>query len=177
MDYSDLELVKTIKTGDRRALDILVRRWYPKIYGYVVKMIADEQDAYDITQDVFVAMMQNVQTFYPWKKFSSWLFTIAHNKCMDYFRLKRRVVLTDFADIEMSDPITLFDDIVIESIIVENALGRLSDVQREVILLFYFYQFTAREISRMTKTPLPTVKSRLLSAKHLLSKILQEGCL
>lgn len=177
MEYSDLDLVRGIQAGDKSALDILVRRWYPRIYGYIIKMIENEQDAYDLTQDVFIAMMQSVSAFYPWKKFSSWLFTIAHNKCMDYFRIQKRFILTDLIDINKSDTSPLLDDSVADSVVIEKALMRLSVVQREAIVLHYFDQFTAKEISRLTHTPLPTIKSRLASAKRLLSKLLLEDFL
>lgn len=177
VEYSDSELIAGIKSGNKDALDQLIRRWYPRIYGYIFKIVAHEQDAYDITQDVFISMLQNLQAFHPWKKFHSWLFTIAHNKCMDYFRLKKRVTPTDVMDWDKQDPAPLLDDRVTVSVTVEKALTQLSAAQREAVILHYFYQFTAKEISHMTHTPLPTVKSRLSSAKRLLSKLLREGFL
>ena len=63
MEYSDFDLIRGIKSGDRSALDILIRRWYSRIYGYTFKMIGHEQDAYDITQDVFVAVIQNIGSY------------------------------------------------------------------------------------------------------------------
>ena len=105
MEYSDHELVHGIKGGDKSALEVLVRRWYPRIYGYVFKLTGHEQDAYDLTHDVFIAMMQSIGSYAPWRKFDSWLFTIAHNKCMDYFRLRRKVVQAEAAI--LTDPIRL----------------------------------------------------------------------
>ena len=174
MEYSDFDLIRGIKSGDRSALDILIRRWYPRIYGYIFKMIGHEQDAYDITQDVFVAMMQNIGSYHPWKKFNSWIFTIAHNKCMDYFRFHNRILSVDTISNEQSNFSPILDDIVLDAISIQKALEKLPTIQREIIVLHYYYQFTVREISQMTKTPLPTVKSRLSSAKKVLSKQLQE---
>lgn len=177
MEHSDFELVGAIKSGDKDALDQLIRRWYPRIYGYVFKLLGHEQDAYDVTQDVFISMLQNIQAFRPWKKFHSWLFTIAHNKCMDHFRMQRRFVPTGTVDPDKPDPAPLPDDTVTTSAAMEQALAQLSAVQREAIILHYFYQFTANEISHMTRTPLPTVKSRLSSARRLLSNLLREDFL
>ena len=87
MEYSDYELIQGIRAGDTDALEFLVRRWYSKIFGYVLKTLENEQDAYDITQEVFLAVLQNIKTIDPWSQFKSWIFTIAHNKCMDYFRV------------------------------------------------------------------------------------------
>ena len=56
MKYSDFDLVRGITSGDKRALDLLIHRWYPRIYGYVFKLIGHEQDSYDVTQDKSVVL-------------------------------------------------------------------------------------------------------------------------
>lgn len=174
MQYSNFELVRGINAGDKSALDLLVRRWYPRIYGYSVKLIGNEQDAYDITQDVLIAMMQNLSQYHPWKRFDSWIFTIAHNKCMDYFRLQKHLVPMPEDMTERPDPSPPPDVLAELTIPVREALGRLSDKQREVVVYHYFYQLTAKEIAELTGAPLPTIKSRLVSAKKALLKDLRE---
>lgn len=174
VEYGDLELVRGIKGGDQGALELLVRRWYPRIYGYVFKLTGHEQDAYDLTQDVFIAMLQSIGGYVPWKPFGSWLFAIAHNKCMDYFRMRRRVVQAEDDMLDRPDPAPLLEDMAEVSAAVRTALEKLPAAQREAVILHYFHQFTAREIARMTNTPLPTVKSRLASAKKTLSNALRE---
>ena len=174
MEYSDFELVRGIKNGDKSALDILVRRWYPHIYRYVFKLVAHEQDAYDITQDVFIAVMQNIKSYLPWKKFDGWIFTIAHNKCMDHFRMQKRIGSENTIEFDHLSSVPSFDEAVTLSVAVKDALRHLPAVQREAIILHYFQQFTAKEISHMTNTPLPTIKSRLSTAKKTLFKYLRE---
>ena len=174
VEYGDLELVRGIKGGDRGALELLVRRWYPRVYGYVFKLTGHEQDAYDLTQDVFIAMMQGIGGYVPWKPFGSWLFAIAHNKCMDYFRMRRKVVQAEEAMLDCPDPAPLLEDMAEISAAVRAALEKLPAAQREAVILHYFHQFTAKEIAQMTHTPLPTVKSRLRAARNTLSNELQE---
>lgn len=173
MEYSDEVLVKGIKAGDSSAMDILVRRWYPRIYGYIYKMVNHEQNAHDVTQDTFLAMIQGIKFYHRWNKFQSWIFTIAHNKCMDFFRLQGRVLLVDIESVE-NYAANDVDELMYNLAIVENALGQLSVVQREVIILHYFQGFTIREISQLTDTPVPTVKSRLTAAKRNLAELLRE---
>ena len=71
MEYSDHELVRGIKSGDKSALELLIRRWYPRVYGYVFKLTGHEQDAYDLTQDVFIAMMQSIGSYTPWRNLTA----------------------------------------------------------------------------------------------------------
>ena len=175
MEYSDHELVRGIKGGDKSALELLVRRWYPRIYGYVFKLTGHEQDAYDLTQDVFIAMMQSIGSYTPWRKFDSWLFTIAHNKCMDYFRFRQKIVQAEDTMFDRPDPAASLEDMAAVSLSVKAALEKLPAAQREAVILHYFHQFTASEIARMTNTPLPTVKSRLRAARNTLSDKLRGG--
>ena len=171
MEYSDHELVRGIKGGDKSALELLVRRWYPRIYGYVFKLTGHE---HDLTQDVFIAMMQSIDSYRPWRKFDSWLFTIAHNKCMDYFRFRQKIVQVEDTMFDRPDPAASFEDMAAVSMSVKAALEKLPAAQREAVILHYFHQFTAKEIAQMTNTPLPTVKSRLRAARNTLSDKLRE---
>ena len=175
MENSDFDLVCGIRSGDKGALDTLVRRWYPRIYGYVFKLTCNEQDSYDVTQEIFIAMMQSIQSYRMRKKFDSWLFTIAHNKCMDYFRAQKKTGTTDNVQEDVPSPEDLLDDSVTVSVAVRDALDKLTDLQREAVILRYYYQFSVREIAQMTGAPLPTVKSRLKAAGKILSEYLQEG--
>lgn len=174
MEYSDFDLISGVKNGDKDALSLLIRRWYPKVYKYCFKVTANEQDAYDITQDVFISVMQKIECFHIWHNFNSWLFTIAHNKCMDYFRMRKKVDSTQELDVDLGDPSPALEDQIAVSDTVEKALLQLPEVQRAVIVLHYFQQFTCKEIAHMTNAPLPTVKSRLSVAKKTLSKLLWE---
>ena len=174
MEYNDFELLKGISAGDENALEELVRRWYPRIYAYSMKLTGHSQDADDITQDVFVAVLQNVRGFAPWRNFKGWLFTIAHNKCVDYFRIQRRNWTEDISGLDLTDPSPPLDEQTALTDAMENALARLSPIQRETVVLRYYHQFSAVEIARITHTPLPTVKSRLAAAKRTLSALLKE---
>lgn len=174
MEYSDFDLIDGIKNGDKDALSLLIRRWYPQIYSYCRRVTGNEQDACDITQDVFVSLLQNIERFHIWNRFSGWLFTIAHNKCMDYFRMRKKADSTRELEGGFSARAPALEDQIAISDTVEKAISRLPEVQQKVIVLHYFRQLTCKEIAQMTDTPLPTVKSRLSVAKKKLSKLLWE---
>ncbi len=174
MEYSDLDLMRGIKKGERDALSLLIQRWYPKIYSYCFKLTENEQDAYDITQDVFISVLQNIGRFHMWNKFSGWIFTIAHHKCMDYFRMRKTARSAQALGAEFRIPSPAWEEQVAVSDTVERALLQLPKVQRDAIILHYFQQFTYKEIAHLTSAPLPTVKSRLAVAKKKLCELLWE---
>lgn len=175
LNFSALYFMR-IKSGDSRAMDILVRRWYSRIYGYIFKMLGHEQDAHDVTKDTFLALIQGIKSYRFLNKFQGWIFTIAHNKCMDFFRLQGRISVCHIEDIEDIEGHGIFDvdELLTNLVVAENALDKISVPQREVIILHYFQGFTVREISQMTDTPVPTLKSRLGTAKSNLAKLLRE---
>lgn len=174
MELSDFELIRGIQHGDQSALDLLVRRWYPRVYRYCVKLTGNEQDSYDLTQDVFVAVLQNLSKYHPWKPFHSWLFTIAYHKCMDHFRMQAHLLTTEYDFSEREDPLGSPEVQTEITLPVREALARLPVQQRNAVIWHYLYGMTAIEISNVTKTPLPTIKSRLASGKKKLRKELQE---
>ena len=174
MEYSDRDLVREIKAGNEEAMEILVRRWYPQVFGYVYKTIGREEDAYDVTQEVFLSVIRNIGSYLPLKKFSSWLFTIARNKCTDYFRTDRSPAFTDIVEAEPEDTEEAFDVRVTDAIVIEEIFGKLPPHQRETAELYFIKRFTAKQISQMTDTPLPTVKSRISTARVRLKDLLKE---
>ncbi len=174
MEYSDRELVREIKAGNEKAMEILVRRWYPQVFGYVYKIIGREEDSYDVTQEVFLSVIKNIGSYLPLKKFSSWLFTIAHNKCMDYFRANRACIFADIGEAELQDTGETFDTQITDAIVIEEIFGKLPSHQRETAVLYFIKRFTAKQISQMTNTPLPTVKSRISTTRKRLKELLKE---
>ena len=174
MECSDWELVREIKNGNEEAMEILIRRWYPQVFGYVYKIIGREDDSYDVTQEVFLSVIKNIGSYLPLKKFSSWLFTVARNKCLDFFRTNRAVVTTDVGVAEICDVSIPFEGRIVDSVVMDGILSRLTPHQRETVILHYIEGHTAKEIAMATNTPLPTVKSRISASRKILKKLLED---
>jgi RNA polymerase sigma-70 factor (ECF subfamily) len=179
MSVSDENLIRAIKHGDQEAMEQLIHNWYPRIYAYVLRTLRNETDAHDVTQETFLSMIKSIENFKPWGKFQSWLFRIAHNKCMDFFRI--RSVINTHTELLHEERLyeRVHDGIDIETMItnavmIEEALGKLSIMQREAIVLYYFNGFNSREIAQITETPITTIKSRISAAKKLLAYYLKE---
>lgn len=170
---NDNELMRLIKQGDNAALESLVKRWYPKIFNYVFKHIGIEQDSYDLTQEVFVSLLKSISSYIPRRKFSSWIYKIAHNKCVDYFRIRLKNKYEEIESNTITECFSMEEKVISEQFIVK-VFSNLSHSQKEAIILHYFYGYTASEISKMTSSPITTVKSRLYYGKKIISKYLQE---
>jgi RNA polymerase sigma-70 factor (ECF subfamily) len=161
--------------GEPAAWDAFFRRYQLPLYVYVFELIRDEQAGLDIVQETFIAAVRHIGGLREDKKFGSWLFGIAHQKCIQHWR-KRREILFD----EIPDAPDDFedgpDDLLIrreQETEFMNMLNQLPLPQRSVLLLHFIEDFSLEEIARITESPLGTVKSRLHYAKRALRKLLE----
>ena len=170
MDNMDEQLlIKQVKSGNKDAFTQLVEQWHSKIYRFAFRFFADEDDAHDITQKTFIKTYQNVNTLENPEKFSSWIYRIANNLCLDELkRAGRRKSTSLEAYLEQSAgpeseyalPDAKLQNKELGSIL-QNALLTLPDEQRTVIILKEYEGLKFREIADILEEPESTVKSRL----------------
>ena len=167
--------VPQARAGEPAAWDVLFRRYQLPLYVYVFELIRDEQAGLDIVQETFIAAARHIGGLREDNKFGSWLFGIAHQKCVQHWR-KRKEILFD----EIPETPDEFEDGPDDLLIRQeqetefmNLLNQLPLPQRSVLLLHFVEEFSLEEIARITETQLGTVKSRLHYAKKSLRKLLE----
>lgn len=149
-------LIAQAVQGNRSALEQLVRQYYDAIYNYIFQRVQSRETAEDLTQDVFVKLTAGISSYRPVSSFSAFLYRIAHNRVIDYYRTHREAEeLTE--DLSFGDPGPHME----EKLFVRDMLKQLSPEQRECILLYYFHDLTYREIAQILEIPVPTAKSRV----------------
>lgn len=163
----DADLIRRARQGDVEAYNLLISRWEKRVYNYLLRISGDREEALDLSQDVFLKAYQNLRKLDDPARFASWLFRIAHNEAFSSLRRRRPEVQTP-ADAESgidegsigappAFPIEL-------SIAVTTALGKLSDDQREAVILKIYQGFKFEEMAEILSCPVSTVKSRLYAA-------------
>jgi len=167
--------VAQARAGEPAAWDALFQRYQLPLYVFICELIRDEQASLDLVQETFLAAFRHLGGLREDAKFGSWLFGIAHQKCIQRWR-KRTEVLLD----EIPEAPDTFEDAPDELVIRReqeaafmNLVQQLPPPQRAVLLLHFLEDFPLDEIARITETPLGTVKSRLHYAKHSLRKLLE----
>ena len=170
-------MIKKIQAGDTEAFDILVRKYYSVIYQFCYRRLNGDTDtAADITQDVFLKLLENIHTVRMLGKFQNYLLTIAANTCNNYFK-KAKPTYTDLNALDIIDDTNDTLEKVIENenkIEVRRALHSLPDYQKEVIILRFYHNLKIREIAKITKSNLPTVKSRLRQGLQKIERYLKD---
>jgi len=175
--------VQEARAGEPAAWDGLFQRYQLPLYVYVFELVHNEQESLDIVQETFINAVRYINGLRENEKFASWLFGIAHQKCVQHWRKQSRRNLfqernpdeeieVEFRSDE-SDPSELLLRKEQEAKFLE-LLGELEPPHRSVLLLHFMEDFTLEQIAEITGTNLGTVKSRMHYAKRALRKILEE---
>ena len=170
--------VSQARAGDPVAWDALFRRYQLPLYAYVFELIHDQQSSLDIVQETFISAAGNIDGLRDDEKFGSWLFGIAHQKCVQRWRRHSREkdtlqeIAAAWPEIE-DGPADLLIHQEQEAEFME-LLNQLPPPQRSVLLLHFLEDFSIEEISGITGAQTGTVKSRLHYAKRALRKLLEE---
>jgi RNA polymerase sigma-70 factor (ECF subfamily) len=170
--------VRQAKAGDAEAWNTLFRRYQLPLYVYVFELVRDEQASLDLVQDTFIAAVRNISGLREDAKFGGWLFGIAHQKCIQFWRKNRR---REFLREEFHEPPADFDDSPDELLIRREQeaefmklVNTLPLPQRSVLLLHFVEDFSLDQIAEIVGLPIGTVKSRLFYAKRALRQTLEK---
>ena len=183
----DRDLVRRCLKNDQEAFRELLGRYERPVFGIVRRMIRDEEDARDLAQEAFVRAFKNLKQFDQTRKFSSWLFRIANNLCIDHYRRRKldTVPLTRHVDGEeeetwdlpdpTSSPAESYSDRERSRRLLAS-VESLPPVYRMVILLRHQQGLAYDEIAEVTELPLGTIKARIHRAHRLLKeKLTRQG--
>jgi RNA polymerase sigma-70 factor (ECF subfamily) len=182
----DAEIVRRAKNGDCEAREQIFRYYYRHLYRFVLPMVYhDEEEASDVTQDVFVRLFESLPTLRAHKSLSCFLFTIARNLCCDRARRRQCVQFESLNDSpfdgdeeerDVADPADT-PDIALErdelQKRVREAVETLSPIHRDILAMHYFQGMEMKDIARALHIPIGTVKSRLARARAELGRKLR----
>lgn len=178
MKKEDVLLVERCKQGDQIAFGQLVRKYQNSVYSLCRKMVRNPEEARDLTQEAFVKTFANLDRYNPIYAFSSWLFKITSNLCIDHIR-KQRVKVFSIDDPvdgeegpmfrELTDPRSTPDEVSERRELryaLRAAIEQLPAHYRVILLLRHQDQLSYDEISQTLEIPLGTVKARIHRARE-----------
>jgi RNA polymerase sigma-70 factor (ECF subfamily) len=170
--------VGAARAGSPDAWNILFQRYQLPLYTYAFELVRDEQAALDIVQETFINSVRHLAGLRDDAKFGSWLFGIAHQKCIQRWRKHAReeALRQEFASAPAETDHGPLDLLIRQEQEAEfmNLLGKLPEAQRSVLLLHFIEEFSLDEIAAITGAQLGTVKSRMHYAKKALRKLLED---
>jgi RNA polymerase sigma-70 factor, ECF subfamily len=171
---SDEEIVKLVREKDKELYSHIIRRYQNKLMRYVISLVTDEPKAADVVQETFIKAYINLNNFNLKKKFSSWIYRIAHNESMNTFRYKKQISLFD--NIDFDSGVNLEDDLVKKElqVHVKECFAQMPIIYREPLSLYFLEEKSYEEISDILRMPIGTVGTRINRAKLIMKKICQK---
>lgn len=173
METEDRELVRRVLAGQTDDFRLLVERHQQPIFRFAAGLLGDREEAQDVTQDTFLAAFANLSGYAASRAaFSTWLYTIARNRCINVLKRRRPVALAEpdsIWDVTKAD--TLASQEISEQL--DRALAALPVEQRSAFVLAEIEELAYSEIARIERTSLGTVKSRIHRAKQRLRSLLE----
>lgn len=183
-DLSDLELVNLISLKNKDAYNTLSERYYKKLFTYIFHFVTNKDEAEDILQNVFSKAYKNIDKFDVSRKFSSWIYRIAHNESVNYLKRRNKHYIISWDDItttkdkldtavneEIPEEKWVHTEVVRE---IDEALEKLPAKYKQVLKLRYFQEYSYEEISYMLNKPVNTIGTLINRAKKKLLEVAQE---
>ncbi|MCL5795556.1 MAG: sigma-70 family RNA polymerase sigma factor [Patescibacteria group bacterium] len=173
--FSDEKLVEYVRSKDPEAFAEIVFRYERKIKGYLYRLLGNYHDCEDVAQEVFLKTFQNLQGFDTSRKFSSWLYRIAHNEAVNWLRFNRKVFVDSLDGNEYLKNTLGKDDNLAEKFDkdaetkkLKNLVERLPLKYREPMILKFYEERSYSEISDILRIPVNTVGTLINRGKEKL---------
>ena len=165
-EIKEERLVLHAQSGDRWALDILLKRYEIQLFRHVYRIVGDEQAAYDVLQETFIVVAKNIAKLRFRDKYKAWIFGTATRIALKG-RQKIAVRSASETDEDVADHSLRALDLVLEKEKVQQMMAEIHSLSlplRSVVLLHYIEEFTLCETAKALELPVGTVKSRLAAA-------------
>ncbi len=185
-NLSDIELVKLAINGDENAYAEIMNRYRKKVEVIVLKIVKQKSEVEDLVQEIFTKAFTSISTFKSEFSFSTWLYKIATNHCIDFVRkrkistfsldedyeLEEDTIQREIPDWSLTPDRELFEKQRNE--IIHQAINSLPEHYRKVIIMRHFEDKSYEEIAKELKLPIGTVKVHIFRARELLYKKLKD---
>ena len=176
--FDEKEIISRILKEDLRAFELLVKQYEKLVFHVVGRMVREEQDKEDVSQEVFIKIHKNLRTFQFKSKLSTWIARIAYLTAINYLKKYKKMSSTELLDdLENYHYTRESPDAVTEKKEISNYVNRLIEMMPEqyriVITLYHLNEFSYQEIEDITGMPEGTIKSYLFRGRKLLKEKLE----
>jgi RNA polymerase sigma-70 factor (ECF subfamily) len=180
----DEEIAARVQKGDVEAFQILVERYDPKMSRYARRFLFDGDEAKDLVQDIFIKAYVNIRGFDVERRFSPWIYRIAHNEFINALKKKKKergnlsLFNLDiiFPNLQLIAKETADSDINRRELkeVLEGSLDKIPQKYKESLILYYFEDMDYKEIADVLHVPVSTVGIRLQRGKLMLKKMVKK---
>ena len=174
---TDEEIAAAVQNGDSDAFGVLVQRYEQKLLRYGGKFLANGEDLKDLVQEIFIKAYANIRSFDAHRRFSPWMYRIAHNEFINAGKKRWREKIFSF-NLDMLFPHPAAREVADAEVnrrdirrMLDACLAEIGSKYRESLVLYYFEDMGYREIAEILHIPVSTVGVRLQRGRIALKKI------
>jgi len=168
----NIEQVKKAKKGDVEEIGNLIQENIHSMYRVAFGILKNEDEIYDAISNTTVIVFEKISDLKQEEFFKTWLTRILINECYKIYNQNKKVIYLENCNTEVLNNLQFSEKDKIEEIDARELINNLSKDLKETVILYYFEDFSIKEISKLLKIPEGTVKSRLSNARKSLEKIL-----
>lgn len=180
MTINDEHIINQIMEGDTKAFAILVERYKDLVFTLTIRMLKNREEAEEVSQDTFIKVYKSLSKFKGDSKFSTWIYRVAYNTCLDRIKKNKRqwndVTIDEFTE----HKIKTIDD-ALENLekfeqqrTIQECIQQLPSDDSFILTLFYFEDLSLEEISKIVNIDANTIKVRLFRSRKKLASILRQ---
>lgn len=178
---TDESIIEQVLMGNTHVFSELVDRYKDKVFGMVYRFTNDYTESQDLSQEVFITVFKKLHMYSEKAKFSTWLYRVSYNLCIDWARKNKKRLKQSYIEDEACAGGSEYnlEESIIESDsrrLLRKEINELAEKYKTVIILFHYQGLSYEEIGDILKIPVKTVESRLYRARKLLKKALARQC-
>lgn len=183
----DEDIIRLILKGDNELYAEIIDRYSSKVYSTAYSYTHNHEEARDLVQEILIKVYNSLKSFKAESKFSTWLYRISVNSCIDWSRRQKSKAITtawSLEDVNILDSIASDTEGPEEIVLkqehkeaVRNTVSNLPELYKTVLILYYFEELQVQEICNILDCPRKTIETRLYRAKNILKSMLKQELL
>lgn len=177
---TDEAIIELVLAGNTQMFSHLVDSYRDKVFGMALGFTGNSSDAQDVSQEIFIKVFKNLYRFGRKSKFSTWLYRVSYNSCIDWTRSNGRhtgnMDLTEYDNV-LADSRAGPEESLLEKqkrLALKKAIYSLKEKYRNILILFYFQGLSYEETAEVLEIPVKTVETQLYRARKQLKESLKE---
>ncbi|MAX70064.1 MAG: RNA polymerase [Flavobacteriaceae bacterium] len=173
-------LIDAIKNGDTKAYATLVDRYKDLVFTLALRMLKHREEAEEVAQDTFVKVFRSLNRFKGDSKFSTWIYKVTYNTCLDRIKKNKKyqsdVAIDDYTFNKLDTIDNALENLITneKNTLIRQCIDKLPEDSSALLTLFYFEELSLEEISKIINVEANTVKVKLYRARKKLAVILEQ---